>query len=660
MPNFKLLMAVFIAVQLATAGVGWWYHQHEQHTYQQQLQRLADQLIEHLRMQSDANAEILTLAQNLSELPQLALQIKDTDGSTAVAVGLVPEDALNLQVSLTDGRALLLSVAKSNFPWLWLLLAAVLTAVAGIGSKLLIRRQQRRYRPIWQALYDDTEHAETVPAGIQPLVTAITELVKQRHEGGNELQRLQQQLGQMEQTHAQHSHDMAQQLIGAQQRQLHLSNDVHCWQLLASQAEQMNDAALRQWLSLLMWRHQTEKNQQPVVQSLSHWFAKALREVQQSWPQHLLLLPDEDPAATRCQVVLDGDLLRYLMFSLLQALSPLVDGKEMQLSYRLESGTRDKLQLKFQYTGRSISARSRQILTQGPCAEPQWTDIAFELCYLLLQQLGADLQIQELADLGTRIICHVPVVGRDRQQTKRFQNLAIFDPSPGWLDTWRQSLQGVSEQVVATASVAELQQVLQSRLIDTVVVHVHGNNLNAADLQQLQLLSQRYQLIIFAGHSAKTGFAEMACVAQFDSPVLLADLQDLPLPGCQFTNQQLLIVDDNQTNLSFVRAMLEGQGINIDFAVTGQEALKLASNSRYQLILMDIQLPDLSGVEVTKRIRQLRHHQQTVILAFTGHALPEEAASFRLAGMDDVMIKPLDARKIAHILSRVRPVAETQ
>jgi CheY-like chemotaxis protein len=94
--------------------------------------------------------------------------------------------------------------------------------------------------------------------------------------------------------------------------------------------------------------------------------------------------------------------------------------------------------------------------------------------------------------------------------------------------------------------------------------------------------------------------------------------------------------------------------------VTGQEALKLASNSRYQLILMDIQLPDLSGVEVTKRIRQLRHHQQTVILAFTGHALPEEAASFRLAGMDDVMIKPLDARKIAHILSKVRPVAETQ
>lgn len=660
MSNLKLLLAVFIALQIATAGVGWWYHQHEQRTHQAQLQQLADQLIEHLQAQPENHAEILTLAQNLSELPQLALQILTAEGSTAVAVGLEPEDALNFKISLADNRALLLSVAKVPFPWLWLLVSAVLFVVVGLGGKWFVHRQQRSYQPIWLALRNGTELSEKMPSGIQPLVTAIAQLVNQQHESSNQLQHLQQQLGQMEQTHTQHAHELTQQLTLSQQRHLHLSRNLVCWQLLAGQAEQMNDPEVRQWLALLLWRQQTEISQQPVVQSLSHCFAKALREIQRSWPQHLLLLPDEDPAATRCQVVLDGDLLRHLMFSLLQALRPLIDGKEMQLSYRLESGTRDRLQLKFQYTGRSLSARSRQILLQGPCADPQWTDVAFELSHLLVQQLGAELQLQELADLGTRVTCNVPVVGRDRQQTKRFQNLAIFDPCPGWLEIWRQSLHGVSEQVVATTSVGELQQVLQSRLIDTIVVHLHDNSVNAADLQQLQQLSQRYQLVVFAGQSVKAVFAEMACVAQFDSPLLLADLQDLPQPGCQFANQQLLIVDDNQTNLSFVRAMLEGQGINIDFAVTGQEALKLASNSRYQLILMDIQLPDLSGVEVTKRIRQLRHHQQTVILAFTGHALPEEAASFRLAGMDDVMIKPLDARKIAHILSRVRPVAETQ
>lgn len=660
MPNFKLLMAAFIAMQLATAGVGWWYHQHEQRTYHQQLQQLAEQLVEHLPTQSETNAEVLTLAQSLSDLPQIALQILTPDGVTSVAVGLVPEDALDLQVSLADSRILQLSMAKAPFPWRWLLVSALFFIIAGFGFYWFQRQRQRSYQPIWQLLQNSTQLTETAPSGMKPLLTAIEQMINEQHHSGNQLQRLQQQIEHMAQSHAQHSQEQAEQLALAQQRQLLLHRDLVGWQLLAGQAGQMNESEVRQWLALLLWRQQTEKTQQPVGQSLSHWFASALRPIQQGWPQHLLLLPDEDPVATRCQVVLDGELLRHLMFALLQGLRPLVDGKEMHLSYRLESGTRDKLQLKFQYTGRSLSARSRQILTEGHCPEPQWADIAFELCYLLVQQLSAELQIQELADLGTRVTCNVPVVGRDRQQSKRFQNLAIFDPRPGWLDIWRQSLHGVSEQVVATATVGELQQVLQSRLIDTIVIHLHENSVDAADLQQLQQLSLRYQLVVFAGQSAKAAFTELACVAKFDSPVLLADLQDLPQPGCQFANQQLLIVDDNQTNLSFVRAMLEGQGINIDFAVTGQEALKLASNSRYQLILMDIQLPDLSGVEVTKRIRQLRHHQQTVILAFTGHALPEEAASFRLAGMDDVMIKPLDARKIAHILSKVRPVAETQ
>lgn len=658
MPNLKLLLAVFIALQLATAGVGWWYYQLEQSTQQSQLQQLADQLTQHLQTEAESNAELLTLVQNLTELPELALQILAADGSPVVAVGLMADDALSLQTSLADGRHLQLSTAKVSFPWFWLLLSAGLALAVGLGLQLLERRQQRSYQRLWQVLH---HHNPCVAAtGFAPLFEAIQQLVNQQHDGAHQLQRAQQQLEHTEQTHAESRKELAQQLAQLQQRQLHLSRDLLCWQLLAEQASQMNGAEVQQWLTLLLWRQQTEKEQQPVVQSLSHWFANSLRQIQQSWPSHLLLLPDEDPVATRSQVVLDGDLSRHLMFVLLHALRPLVDGKEVMLSYRLENGTRDKLQIKIQYTGRSLSSRSRQILVQGPCAEPQWADIPFELCHLLVQQLSAELQIQELADLGTRVTCTLPVVGRDRPQSKRFQNLVIFDPRPGRLDIWRQSLHGVSEQVVATSTVGELQQVLQSRLIDTIVVHLHEDSVNVADVQLLQQLSLRYQLVAFTSQSGTAAFAEMVCAAKYEPPLLLAELQDLPQPGCQFANQQLLIVDDNQTNLSFVRAMLEGQGINIDFAVTGQEALRLASNSRYQLILMDIQLPDLSGVEVTKRIRQLRHHQQTVILAFTGHALPEEAASFRLAGMDDVMIKPLDARKIAHILSRVRPVPETQ
>ena len=73
---------------------------------------------------------------------------------------------------------------------------------------------------------------------------------------------------------------------------------------------------------------------------------------------------------------------------------------------------------------------------------------------------------------------------------------------------------------------------------------------------------------------------------------------------------RLLVVDDNKTNLAFVKAMLSQQQFEVDTAASGAEAIQLAKSSRYQLILMDIQLPDLPGTEVTKQIRQLRHHQQ--------------------------------------------------
>ena len=141
-------------------------------------------------------------------------------------------------------------------------------------------------------------------------------------------------------------------------------------------------------------------------------------------------------------------------------------------------------------------------------------------------------------------------------------------------------------------------------------------------------------------------------------PLLIAKLTVPQLPV--LAQQQLLVVDDNPTNLSYVRAVLAMEGLRIDIAMTGEEAIKMASNNRYQLILMDIQLPDLPGTEVTKQIRQLRHHQQTIILAFTAHALPDEIAKFRLAGMDDVLIKPLDTRKISHILGRIKALDQIE
>lgn len=668
MPNFKMVVGLVFSLLVFGAGFTWWAVQHHTSTTYQQLNDVAGRLVSQIQVQPELRTELLTLAHSMSPSQQLTIQIHDSSGELTLSLGHEAEhgavlaflnmfSTFSVQHPLMNGSILTISTSGSGLFWPWLFV--VVFACSAIFAVVLHHRMlQRKLLRAWQHLSKAMQSANKSALNDQDFEDALVRLLQQHEDAERNFQRLNKELqGQLQSQVAQHQ-KLAQQFSEGQRRAMHLARQLQSWQLLTEQANHMNDAELRQWLSMLQWQQGCPAVPNPSLQSVSGWFAQSFRLIQQTWPQHILLLPDEEPASSRYQTSADAELLHRFMFSLLHALRPLLDGNELHLGYRVESGARDKLQIKIQFAGKNLSARSRQILAHGSDGALEWSDIAFELSYQLLQLLSADIQIQELADLGTRLVVNVPVVGQYQQQGKKFQNMAVFDPDPSRLEVWRRSLLGVSEQVIAAGTIRDLNQVLQNRLIDTVVLNINQELISAGDLASLKQISQRHQVVLFAPEVVSR---EMSLSAiSFNTPVLLADLQDLPEAGSQFANQQLLIVDDNPTNLSFIRAMLDGQGISIDFAMTGEDALKMASHSRYRLILMDIQLPDLSGVEVTKRIRQLRHHQHTIIMAFTGHALPEEAASFRMAGMDDVMIKPLDARKIAHILTNIRQVAEIQ
>lgn len=668
MPNFKMVVGLVFSLLVFGAGFTWWAVQHYTSTTYQQLNDVAGRLVSQIQVQPELSTELLTLAHSMSSSQQLAIQIHDSSGELTLSLGHEAEhgavlaflnmfSTFSVQHPLMNGSILTISTSGSGLFWPWLFV--VVFACSAIFAVVLHHRMlQRKLLRAWQHLSKAMQSADKSALNDQDFEHALVRLLQQHEDAERNFQRLNKELQDQLQSQVAQHQKLAQQFSEGQRYATQLARQLQSWQLLTLQANHMNDAELRQWLSMLQWQQGGPAVINPSLQSVSGWFAQSFRLIQQTWPQHILLLPDEEPASSRYQTSADAELLHRFMFSLLHALRPLLDGNELHLGYRVESGARDKLQIKIQFAGKNLSARSRQILAHGSDGALEWSDIAFELSYQLLQLLSADIQIQELADLGTRLVVNVPVVGQYQQQGKKFQNMAVFDPDPSRLEVWRRSLLGVSEQVIAAGTIRDLNQVLQNRLIDTVVLNINQELISAGDLASLKQISQRHQVVLFAPEVVSR---EMSLSAiSFNTPVLLADLQDLPEAGSQFANQQLLIVDDNPTNLSFIRAMLDGQGISIDFAMTGEDALKMASHSRYRLILMDIQLPDLSGVEVTKRIRQLRHHQHTIIMAFTGHALPEEAASFRMAGMDDVMIKPLDARKIAHILTNIRQVAEIQ
>jgi CheY-like chemotaxis protein len=106
--------------------------------------------------------------------------------------------------------------------------------------------------------------------------------------------------------------------------------------------------------------------------------------------------------------------------------------------------------------------------------------------------------------------------------------------------------------------------------------------------------------------------------------------------------RRVLLVEDDLVNREVALCLLEDTGLHIDQAGDGIEALELASRNRYDLILMDMQMPHMDGLEATRQIRRLYPSARLPIIALTANAFAEDKALCLEAGMDDFIGKPID------------------
>jgi signal transduction histidine kinase len=110
----------------------------------------------------------------------------------------------------------------------------------------------------------------------------------------------------------------------------------------------------------------------------------------------------------------------------------------------------------------------------------------------------------------------------------------------------------------------------------------------------------------------------------------------------QFAGLPILLAEDEPFNEEVSRCLLEDTGLLIDLARDGEQAVALAQNNCYALILMDIQMPNLNGIDATRAIRALPGYAQTPILAMTANAFAEDRQTCIEAGMNDLIAKPID------------------
>lgn len=105
--------------------------------------------------------------------------------------------------------------------------------------------------------------------------------------------------------------------------------------------------------------------------------------------------------------------------------------------------------------------------------------------------------------------------------------------------------------------------------------------------------------------------------------------------------KKVLIVEDNDLNLKLFRDLLEAHGYETFETKDGSEALPLAKNVRPDLILMDIQLPEISGLDITKRLKSDEEVSHIPVVAVTAFAMKDDEEMILSAGCEAYMSKPI-------------------
>ena len=115
-------------------------------------------------------------------------------------------------------------------------------------------------------------------------------------------------------------------------------------------------------------------------------------------------------------------------------------------------------------------------------------------------------------------------------------------------------------------------------------------------------------------------------------------------------DKKILIVEDNEMNLELVTDILKAEGYSVIQAQSGNEALEMANSEQPDLILMDIQLPEMDGLEVTRLLKENESTRNIIVIALTAHAMRGDEDKAMDAGCSGYIAKPINTREFVKVI----------
>jgi CheY-like chemotaxis protein len=180
-----------------------------------------------------------------------------------------------------------------------------------------------------------------------------------------------------------------------------------------------------------------------------------------------------------------------------------------------------------------------------------------------------------------------------------------------------------------------------------------GTGLGLAISREIaELMGGRIEVVSEAGNGSRF-VVTLRLGASQDTPEAEPPAPQAPMPPPAARPLRVLVAEDNGVNQILIKAMLDQQGHFSDIVADGIEVLRQVQEAQYDLVLMDIQMPEMDGQAAAQAIRALPGPQGRLpIIAMTANAMPEERRAYLAAGMNEHVTKPINPHLLAEAINR--------
>jgi len=350
---------------------------------------------------------------------------------------------------------------------------------------------------------------------------------------------------------------------------------------------------------------------------------------------------------------------------------------------RALSNTKVQIEVQIRDTGIGIPERDQSRLFQAfrqadasISRRHGGTGLGLVITQRLVKEMGGDISFHSQPNRGSTFWFHInldlnPNVVSEGLTTACLagKRLAYVEANASAAQCTLDILATTPLEVVYSPTFSALPEDRYDILLIAVPVSMRDLNLHADKLEQARQMTD-FLLLALPCHAQvnaeqlKQNGAAACLLKPLTSTRLLPALteycrvnQTSAVPNSQAARlgMTVMAVDDNPANLKLIGALLEDQVQNVELCDSGQEAINRAKQMQFDLILMDIQMPDMDGIRACELIHQLPHQQQTPVIAVTAHAMAGQKEKLLSAGMNDYLAKPIEESKLRNLLLRYKP-----